>query len=1615
MATISLSPKYCCKKNYLSEEQVDELIQRLPQSAAEDNPASEAVSPCADADKSGNLADSAKIFAGHDAKAVADSDERCPPTLKDPGSLLSSLEQAPKVIEGNKVTAGSVWRDFEIIEKIGTGGMAEVYKAMQKAPKRIVALKMLTSKDISEQSLARFLKEAQLSARLTHPHIVKMYQAEIYNRTPFIAMAYIEGWPLDQYFREKKPEIYEVLTILEAIARALHYAHEENIIHRDIKPGNIMIGNDCTPYLMDFGIARATVADFSLTRSGQLLGTPQYMAPEQADGENKTLDRRADIYSLGVIMYELVTGHPAVEGNTVVEILFNLTTRAVIPPRNWKPNLPEALEFIILKAMAYEKEQRYSTAHEFADAIETFLAGENLKPKKNLEYFRLKFRYHYQLHRNQAITLLIIVLAVTLCLALWRPSPGPRKLTIQAAACFSAKEYDKALDLLEKALKLQIGHRQALGLKAKIAEKLSSLATACFSAKKYDKALDLLEKSLRAKSDQRQALILKAKICARLNHGEQMRSTWAQLFKFFQNDAECLEFLAKQALHYQYCEEAVDYFSALLLWQPQLSTRAQLAIALVKIGGNSRAAKLLDQSGENTDTVWLAKAMLRYHQCDLDMAQKILAKIVGKGMDNNLLAELYFLRAKLQWQRSQKQLTQWQWLLPNIYEAQQNTQIREKLEAIAADLSKAAQANPDYPEIAHYRTALQIECMPFSAVSDSSQEKFAALVGSLPVSFRESLLFKKITVRYLIRHVQWQKAAVLCSQLIDHYPWESDFYYFRAIAHLSCGNKEKTMDDIKQAAALDQYNFIPVETFMLLALRNFTQREYYLFYRIINIYFLNPIYPIDKLLFTAPLKKLRSQFFEAKKQVAGIGKKDQPPIKLIEKALQIQSEQGRKVGIAMIAACEDEEQLTKDFATLQASYKNKKDHVKTKKLAEINSRVNEYKELQIKRTLLRYAVAEDDRYSLKLRRNSRATNYLKKIFADTTQAPMMRFLAARMLVALRDFETFKWLLDIVQGKKYPENLLAAVAIRQAQIIVSMPELENFSEKKVFYRALYAWHFVPHNKKQQQLAEKLLHDPQEIVALYAAYNMRRYKDLPKKLQKEAVRTFRDRLFISVDPQIRAVACRTFWTYNHMGYGLSSPFEDKKFQAKASVAAFNDHYRELLTFLQDNSFEVRLAALISTLGESMLKRQEVVKRIKPQVVEAIQNALQSLRKRENSYLMKFWTMAAMGIWNRGKNFLDVVGNSSLPFSVRIGAILGVYHSRSLSSIGGLLAFIKLPSRTAGDKALKQALVVMLAHLTKHTFNNANSFVLTQILTWLRHPDIEIRKAALASLLWCGNYRNLAMLHTYLQPETGDDMQCAAMTSYCALLARHRPPRLIEQFNRQIMHYRLPLREAAAFGYYHSILSENYIPKSYGARQWYDRYCQKIKENCQPEWLPLLAYAAEIAPNWRYFYESAIIHYRLQQFPLAKQQLQKALLCLKEESGDLDNWAKVRCLILAARMLNHAKKYQESIAKLNLAAKQMPFSAKVYFYWAENLDCIGQKDEALEKYAQSYLCDPEDVDPLYRMASIYLSQKNIEAAIAMLKFSYGKFPKPRHELLAYPQFAILKNHPWIKSLSY
>ncbi|MBK6939314.1 MAG: protein kinase [Planctomycetes bacterium] len=271
--------------------------------------------------------------------------------------------------------------EFRVLREIGRGSMGIVFEAEQEGLKRRVAVKVLPpSLSVTRTVIQRFLREAQSIAKLSHENIVQIYEIGESENVNWYAMQFVEGKSLDRAFKDRKFSPQDCARIVAASARALFYAHENGIIHRDIKPANLILTYKDKPVITDFGLARPEKAA-TLTESGALVGTPIYMSPEQVRGDRDHIDRRTDIYSLGVTLYEMLTGTIPFEATSTQEILRKIEAEDPRPIRKVAPHVPRALATICHKALEKELERRYQTAIEFALDLERFLAGEAIQAR----------------------------------------------------------------------------------------------------------------------------------------------------------------------------------------------------------------------------------------------------------------------------------------------------------------------------------------------------------------------------------------------------------------------------------------------------------------------------------------------------------------------------------------------------------------------------------------------------------------------------------------------------------------------------------------------------------------------------------------------------------------------------------------------------------------------------------------------------------------------------------------------------------------------------------------------------------------------------------------------------------------------------------------------------------------------------------------------------------------------------------------------------------------------------------------------------------------------------------------------------------------------------------
>jgi serine/threonine-protein kinase len=306
---------------------------------------------------------------------------------------------------------------YEVVGELGQGGMGVVYKARQVALNRPVALKMiLTGAHAGVQERRRFRSEAEAVARLQHPNIVQVYEVGEENGCPYLALEYVEGGSLADRLAGAPLPAQLAAQLVATLARAVHFAHQQGVVHRDLKPANVLLTADGTPKIADFGLAKRLdpepgPAAASLTRTGSILGSPSYMAPEQAEGRPREVGPAADVYALGAILYELLTGRPPFQGGTLLDLLEQVRSQEPVPPGSLRPGLPPDLETICLKCLHKEPAGRYASARDLADDLDRYLRGEMIRARSVGVLDRLRHsldRSQYDVRFHNLATLLLL-------------------------------------------------------------------------------------------------------------------------------------------------------------------------------------------------------------------------------------------------------------------------------------------------------------------------------------------------------------------------------------------------------------------------------------------------------------------------------------------------------------------------------------------------------------------------------------------------------------------------------------------------------------------------------------------------------------------------------------------------------------------------------------------------------------------------------------------------------------------------------------------------------------------------------------------------------------------------------------------------------------------------------------------------------------------------------------------------------------------------------------------------------------------------------------------------------------------------------------------------------
>jgi TolB-like protein/cytochrome c-type biogenesis protein CcmH/NrfG len=330
------------------------------------------------------------------------------------GETINAFERVPPS------TMSMDFGDYELLEQIGRGGQGVVFRARQKSLNRVVALKVINLGHwASKAHVKRFRREAEAAARLEHPCIVPIYEVGERDGSCYFSMKFVEGGQLDETARREPMPIRRAVELIGKVARTVHYAHEHGILHRDIKPGNILLDAKGEPHLTDFGLARLVESESSVTQTLDVLGTPSYMAPEQAVGNNAAVSSATDVYGLGAVLYQLLTGQPPFAGGTTYETIKLLEETEPRPPRLLNPKVDRDLSTICLKCLEKDPKRRYSSALALAEDLERWLKHEPIAARRVGPLVRGR----KWVRRNPSIAVMaamLLALAVPLGVMVWK-------------------------------------------------------------------------------------------------------------------------------------------------------------------------------------------------------------------------------------------------------------------------------------------------------------------------------------------------------------------------------------------------------------------------------------------------------------------------------------------------------------------------------------------------------------------------------------------------------------------------------------------------------------------------------------------------------------------------------------------------------------------------------------------------------------------------------------------------------------------------------------------------------------------------------------------------------------------------------------------------------------------------------------------------------------------------------------------------------------------------------------------------------------------------------------------------------------------------------------------
>ena len=1573
---------------------------------------------------------------------------------------------------------GQAWGKFFLLQEIGRGGMGIVYKSRYRPHDQIVALKILFCGSRSDSTqIRRFLREARTCASLQHANIVQTYTMGEFQGYHYFTMQYVEGETFAAWINNPQISREAKIEVLIKVCQALDYAHRQKILHRDLKPSNILIDRKHVPYLSDFGLAKFIDSDSTLTQTGSTLGTPFYMAPEQVQGNKNRIGTASDIYSMGIVLYQSITGQLPFTANIIPQLFHKIICEQAPAPRLHDPEIPLPLQAICLKAIEKKIERRYATALELAEDLTRFLQGKSVAA---MRFYRSKRIWSVSCHLMQTPKFWpscgAVALAALLGFWLWLwLAPKPWHEPWQAARQhFAAGQYPQAISQLQRVKEHPLP-QPVQELQDKIYQRLLRQAQVDYQQRRYAEALAAIQLIVPTSC---QALKLKVEILEKQNRIEEMRLALNHLAALHPGPAEFFS-MGQHALRYGYFPDAYLYFSQSAARGDEIVLQKFLARTLFYLGKSDQALGIYTRLQQRKDYRWQQDpelindlAALYYQQGSYDKALGCLRRLPATDQvepektDPFLHSRRLHLSASLAWEQLRQDLLRWRWLAAASYRADIIClRLSKELRKIAEQLQRAAaslQQCRDYYLITLHKKQMQVYCLAIKLeqqnFTDSEVKKqleqLRQDMDQASLAPHRKIFFHEVMVRFAIRHNQWNLAGQLCRQALDRYPWAANLYLLQAIVRFQSNDLAGFEDANLKCLHLQRWNLLPAENMIDLFLPRLTQEEFNRYYLILSRYMFSSTMDFHRLLLRNYLEQATRHYGDQRTVRQMTGKISWEH--LLQSLLQGSSSSTRKLAVEIIASQHHDpllQQKLQQFSRQDSSANSARHRC----LQAIHTAIARYKRREalsiVRRLLLRYGFFADDRYVERIvKMGDQAQELLTEIVRNPEELPIVRLLAARMIMAQRHLDSLQVLEKMVATDPFPVNLLAMVALREADMLVAMPaasigkELEQSligaSVDANFFRALIAVYLHPHIdcRLYRQFAAKLLHCPNAQIALSAAYNFRRFIHRLAPLSREEINRRLQQLCRDEQKNTRALALKLLWRLSDIAIDSES-FSQKKDLIKDTLAP--QHWRnycgELFRALDIQASQtLQLQALQNIVGDEYLR--ECFRKINKSDRKRLWKLLEKLYRASDSSIVKYWSLLGLQMVDNSGRVWKIVYEPETPLAIRMGAIIAIWARQVFYPEFLRIIKVIFQPKSEKERQFAQVFLLMLGWLDPILQQKMKesgrgrwdiaSFAMKRLKKeFSKHFDDKDERVSLAltsALMWIGDEKILPRLIPLLRSPHSNVRRAAAAT-LAAITVRHTP-QYLDKVHKLFLGLDPAIRRAAAFGYYDIIHSAVVVPLSAlgdcDSEKAYDLYLQYLRQSIAQQkpstlqiWLLALKKANEISPDSRYYYEAALIRKQQKRFSDAQNiltRLQQNLAGSGSHANAKVKNAQARCFFLQGEIYRHAGAEEKARKAIDTGLGFCPFTARPHLYLAEIAQKAGNSSEAIRNWWRAHLCDPDNPDALLALFDYYRRQEGMASALALAQYARQHWKlkpiaseKAEKKLLAAKEYLRKKNY--------